>query len=208
MDREARSVVRRGYDVAAASYLADRPDDGGDVALLLDLVAELPPGAVVVDAGCGAGEPVARVLTDLGHRVVGVDLSFGQLSLGRAVVPAMAPAQGDLTQLPVADRSADAVVSFYAIIHVPRDEHARVLAEVARVLRPGGRALLCLGASDIPVDLDPVSWLGVPMFWSHFDGAANQALVADAGLVIDAAHHVADPMAHAGHLFVAARRPS
>ncbi len=201
-------MVRRGYDVAAPTYLADRPDDGGDVALLLDLVAELPPGAVVVDAGCGAGEPVARVLTDLGHRVVGVDLSLGQLSLGRAVVPAMASAQGDLTQLPVADRSADAVVSFYAIIHVPRDEHAQVLAEVARVLRPGGRALLCLGASDNPDDHDPASWLGVPMFWSHFDGAANQALVAAAGLVIDGAHHVADPMGHPGHLFVAAHRPS
>ena len=36
-------MVRRGYDVAAPTYLADRPDDGGDVALLLDLVAELPP---------------------------------------------------------------------------------------------------------------------------------------------------------------------
>ena len=167
-------MVRRGYDLAAPTYLADRPDDGDDVALLLDFAAVLPPGAVVVDAGCGAGEPVARVLTDLGHRVVGVDLSFGQLSLGRAVVPAMASAQGDLTQLPVADGSADAVVSFYAIIHVPRDEHAQVLSEVARVLRPGGRALLCLGASDNPVDHDPASWLGVPMFWSHFDGAANR----------------------------------
>jgi hypothetical protein len=58
--------VRRGYDLAAPTYLADRPDDGDDVALLLDLAAELPPGAVVVDAGCGAGEPVARVLADLG----------------------------------------------------------------------------------------------------------------------------------------------
>jgi SAM-dependent methyltransferase len=208
MDREARSVVRRGYDLAAPTYLADRPDDGDDVALLLDFATGLPSGAVVVDAGCGAGEPVARVLTDLGHRLVGVDLSFGQLSLGRAVVPAMASAQGDLTQLPVADRSADAVVSFYAIIHVPRDEHAQVLSEVARVLRPGGRALLCLGASDNPVDLDPASWLGVPMFWSHFDGAANLLLVADAGLVIDGAHHVADPMGHPGHLFVAAHRPT
>ena len=146
--------------------------------------------------------------TDLGHRVVGVDLSYGQLALGCSAVPAMASAQGDLTQLPVAGRSVDAVVSFYAIIHVPRDEHAQVLSEVARVLRPGGRALLCLGASDNPADHDPASWLGVPMFWSHFDGAANRLLVTAAGLVIDGAHHVADPMGHPGHLFFTAHRPT
>ena len=116
-------------------------------------------------------------------------------------IPASRLVQGDLTALPVASATVDAVVSFYAIIHVPR-QHARVFEECHRVLRPGGRALLCLGWGDNPEDHDPESWLGVPMFWSHFDAETNLALLRDAGFTIESSTEVPDPMAHASHQFV------
>jgi SAM-dependent methyltransferase len=114
--------------------------------------------------------------------------------------------QGDLTELPFRHGTFDAVVSFYAIIHVPREAHGFLLKEIHRVLRPDGQALLCLGWGDHPADLDVESWLGVPMFWSHFDQQTNLALLSEAGLHAQWSKQVEDPMGHAAHQFVLATR--
>jgi ubiquinone/menaquinone biosynthesis C-methylase UbiE len=208
MNDQQRAVVRGGYDEVAASYLADRTLDGADVDVLTGLIDRLTPGALVLDGGCGAGVPVARTLLAAGLRVVGLDFSIAQLALAQQHVPDARPVQGDLARFPFPDASFDGVVSYYAIIHVTRTEHPAVFAEVHRVLKPGGYALLCLGAADLPEDHDPESWLGAPMYWSHFDGATNLELMRDAGLEIVNDQEIPDPMGHRGHLFVLARRPT
>jgi SAM-dependent methyltransferase len=203
---DARRVVRAGYDDVAEAYLADRTREGGDVDALVELLARLSPGARVLDAGCGAGVPVAARLVDDGFVTVGLDLSLGQLRLGNEHVRSWRPVQGDLTRLPFADAAFDAVVSFYAVIHVPRSLHPTIFGEVHRVLRPGGWALLCLGAADLPEDDDPDSWLGTRMYWSHFDATTNVRLLRDAGFRIDDDREVPDPMGHRGHLFARIQR--
>jgi SAM-dependent methyltransferase len=204
---DPRRLVRDGYDAVATSYLAERTRTGGDVDALRDLVALLPPGARVLDAGCGAGIPVATHLLHAGLPTVGLDLSLRQLELGNEHVQGWLPVQGDLTSLPFASASFDALVSFYAVIHVPRALHAGVFGEVLRVLRPGGRALLCLGATDLVEDDDHASWLGTRMYWSHFDADTNLTLLRAAGFDVEDAREVPDPMGHRGHLFARIRRP-
>ena len=162
----------------------------------------------MLDLGCGAGDPVTRHLVDAGLRAVGLDISIGQLALGLELVPESAPVGGDLASLPFRSASFDAVVSYYAIIHVPRSEHPTIFGEVHRVLRPGGWALLCLGAADLPEDHDPESWLGTAMYWSHFDAETNLRLLRDAGLVVVRHREIPDPMGHRGHLFAFVQRPS
>ena len=78
--------------------------------------------------------------------------------------------------------------------------------ELARVLEPRGLVLLCLGAHDLPEDQDPDSWLGAPMYWSHFDAETNVGLVEEAGFTVIWHRLVDDPMGHAEHLFVFASR--
>jgi ubiquinone/menaquinone biosynthesis C-methylase UbiE len=195
-----RDVVRRGYDAIAERYLATR-SSGGDVALLSQLVARLSSGDAVLDAGCGAGVPVMRELAGAEMRVVGIDLSSTQLELARSRVPAADLAHADLISLPFRDRSFDALVSFYAVIHVPRAYHRAVFAEFRRVLRPGGIALLCLGARDLPEDDDADSWLGTHMFWSHFDARTNLELLRAESFEVLLDRIVADPMDHGHHLF-------
>lgn len=209
MTASEMATVRAGYDLVAASYTADRSaaGTGGDIDLLDAFLAQLSPQSRVLDAGCGAGIPVGDRVVAAGHSLVGLDFSISQLGLARTHVPTSRLVQGDLTTLPVRNATVDAVVSFYAIIHVPRDLHTRVFAEVFRVLRPGGRALLCLGWGDLPEDHDPESWLGVPMYWSHFDADTNLALLRDTGFTIESSTEVPDPMAHASHQFVMAVRP-
>ncbi len=197
--------MRDGYDRIASSYLEARPHDGADVALLEELLNQLSSPSRVLDAGCGSGVPVSSRLLEGGHDVVGVDLSSGQLSLARTVLARGQLVRGDLTELPFADESFDAVVSFYTIIHVPRQEHDSLLREIHRVLRTDGRALLCLGWGDLPEDHDPDSWLGVPMFWSHFDEQANLALLSEVGFILEWSRRITDPMGHASHQFVLAR---
>ena len=206
MRDEPRRVVRRGYDDIAEAYLADRTSDGGDVVMLRGLLSRLTPDSRVLDAGCGAGVPVMKLLTEAEHRVVGLDFSARQLSLAYSRVPGVDLVRGDLTALPFPQEHFDAVVSFYAIIHVPRRDHSAILQECHRILRPGGLALLCLGANDLPEDHDPTSWLGTAMYWSHYDTETNLRLLRDAHLDVIADRLVPDPMGHSGHLFALAIR--
>jgi SAM-dependent methyltransferase len=96
---------------------------------------DIPAGAVVLDAGCGSGR-VFRYELAAGCRVVGVDIG-DELRDNPNVGDRL---RGDLDRLPFAAASFDAVLASHVIEHLPRPE--RALAEVARVLKPGGRFLL------------------------------------------------------------------
>jgi ubiquinone/menaquinone biosynthesis C-methylase UbiE len=198
--------VRAGYDRIAEQYLVARRV-GGDARLLSRLVARLTPGDRVLDAGCGAGVPFMVELVAADLAVAGLDLSTTQLALARTRVPEAELVQGDLTALPYGDDGFAALVSIYAVIHVPRSDHPAVLAEFLRVLRPGGIGLLCLGARDLPEDDDPESWLGAPMYWSHYDAATNLDLLGATGFVIEHHELVDDPMGHGRHLFAFVSKP-
>jgi cyclopropane fatty-acyl-phospholipid synthase-like methyltransferase len=136
--------------------------------------------------------------------VIGLVLSAAQLRLGRQLEVGLKPVQADLATLPFTDGSFDAVVSFYAVIHVPREEHRTVLEEFHRVLLVGGLLLVCMGWSDLPADHDPDSWLGAPMFWSHYDAVTNLELLTDARLIVKSSEEVPDPNGHGSHQFILA----
>lgn len=204
---DGRAIVRDGYNAIAVEYLRTRRDDSNDMRLLADLMDRLPDGAAVLDAGCGAGVPVAQRLSER-FAVTGVDLSEAQIALAREFVPDATFLVQDIAGLSLADESFDAVVSLYAIIHVPRELHPAVLLGFHRVLRPGGFLLLSTGAEDNDGDVDD-NWLAAcaPMYWSHYGRDVNLRLIADAGFTILSEELVAEDEAFGGgtHLFVMAR---
>lgn len=202
---ERRELVRRGYDQVGDAYLMARPLEGPDVALLDHLLSRLVPDARVVDVGCGAGVPVAGRMAARGSEVVGVDISWEQLALASRRVPGLAVIEAEMAALPLSSAAVDGLVCYYAIIHVPREEHAAVFGEFRRVLRGGGWALMCLGSNDNPADFDQESWLGSPMFWSHFDADTTVGLAERSGLGVVEAWEIPDPMGHGSHRFVLAQ---
>jgi SAM-dependent methyltransferase len=98
------------------------------------------PDEVVLDLGCGTGN-AAMIAASRGARVIGVDPSPRLLEVARAAAGAAGLdavfALGDAASLPVPDGSVDAIVSVFGVIFAPDAEAAA--AEMARVLRPGGR---------------------------------------------------------------------
>ncbi len=131
----------RQYDDLAAEWW--RP--GGDFELLHWLAAAraalIPPaagpGRVLLDAGCGGGLLAPHVETK-GYRHVGVDL--GRLGLGQAAARGVTAVNGDVTALPFASGSADVVVAGEILEHVT--DLPGTVAELCRVLRPGGLVVL------------------------------------------------------------------
>lgn len=96
----------------------------------------LPPGSVVVDVACGTGD-LCNELERAGYRPVGVDYSPGMLAAAHTTAPLLL---ADALALPVADGAADGITCGFALRNVIDLE--RLFAEMARVLRPGGRVSL------------------------------------------------------------------
>jgi ubiquinone/menaquinone biosynthesis C-methylase UbiE len=98
------------------------------------LCAALGPGSdVCLDLGCGTGAHAAG-LQALGWKVVGIDLSPGQLRHARRRLPVLV---ADVSSLPFPARAVDVVVA--TLIHTDVENWSETSREVARVLRPGGR---------------------------------------------------------------------
>ena len=124
-------IWSRTYDDANSTFAIDEP-------LIKDIVGGLPAG-VALDAACGTGR-IAALLAGRGHRILGVDSSPDMLAKARERVPDGDFRPGDLTRLPFPDGSTDLVVCSLALTHAPSLEP--VMAEFARVLRPGGHVVI------------------------------------------------------------------
>jgi SAM-dependent methyltransferase len=202
---DGKKIVRAGYNRIAADYLAARTQDSEDVQLLQDLMPRLPEGATVLDAGCGAGVPVTKLLSQ-SFQVIGVDFAEAQIERARALVPQARFLCQDITQLDFPNESFDAICCYYAIIHIPRQEHRTLVTNFCRMLKPDGLALLCMGASDLDNDVDE-SYLGTRMYWSHYDAKTNLALLEQCGFAMVWSRIVADASyPAAAHLFVLAQK--
>ena len=202
-----KEIVKAGYNKIADRYLAERTRDSADVRLLDDFIELLAPKSKVLDAGCGAGVPIAKMLAEH-FDVIGVDFSEAQIELAKKNVPNAQFLCNDLTQLDFPDKSLDGICSYYAIIHIPREEHLSLLVSFHRMLKTSGVILLCLGAQDLVDDIDE-DYLGTRMYWSHYNSDAYLEMIKGSGFSIIWAKHVTDETCEsAKHLFVLAQKTS
>lgn len=106
----------------------------------------LPGGATVFDLACGTGD-LCRELQGAGYRPVGVDFSHGMIKAAKTDAPLV---EADILRLPLRDASADGATCGFALRNVT--SLGDLFAELARVVRPGGRiALLDASEPDNPV---------------------------------------------------------
>lgn len=144
-----KAIIEHGYDQVAPAYLAwSAPRPTLTRARYIDrLLKHLPKGAKVLELGCGAGVPSTQTLIAHGLDVTGVDISAGQIALAREHVPEATLMHSDMMQLSFPPSTFDAVVGFYSIFHLPRDEQGIMIGRVQKWLKDGGW-LLCNFHSD------------------------------------------------------------
>lgn len=200
-----KKTVKDGYNAIADRYLAERTRDSQDVRLLQEFMERLPANAQVLDAGCGAGIPISQMLSER-FRVTGVDFSEAQIELARKHVPNARFLCEDMTKLDFPADTFDGITSYYAIIHIPREEHRALLTDFYRMLKANGISLLCLGAEHLVDDIDE-NYLGARMYWSHYDTETYLNILKECGFSVIGSKHVADETCEgAGHLFVLVRK--
>ena len=148
-------TVRAAYDAIAPVYadqfkdtLDDRPTERALLAAFAEVIRREPAGTVA-DLGCGPGHIAAHLHT-LGLSVLGVDQSAQMLAIGRTHYPEVRFALSSITRLGLADESCRGVLSRSSIIHLPPRLLPTALAEIARVLAPGGWLLISFSAADAP----------------------------------------------------------
>jgi ubiquinone/menaquinone biosynthesis C-methylase UbiE len=191
---EPHDSTRRSYDAVAGAYadglrdeLAGKPLDRALLAALVEQsqLESAPAGTSIGDLGCGPGH-VTGWLAAHGATATGIDLSAGMIEVARREQPGAEFRVGDLLSLPAADGEFGAVVAFYSIIHLVPGELPGALAEMHRVLRPGGLALL---AFHIGTEVRHFSdWMGqdVDLDFRFYEPDDVAALLEAAGFTLQA----------------------
>lgn len=171
--------------------------DGGDFVWCPEGLREADAGLLgpvdgrdVLEIGCGSA-PVARWLAGQGARAVGVDLSRRMLGVGVAAMAVDGPRvpliQATAEAIPFADESFDLACSAFGAVPFVADS-ARVMAEAARVLRPGGRWVFAVNHPMRWMFLDDPGPDGLTVHISYFNRTPYSE-VGDDGAVSYVEHH-------------------
>lgn len=141
----------------------------------------LEPNSVILDLGCGSGRPIDRYFIIKGHKVTGIDFSKKQIELAKIRVPQAEYLVKDISKLKLAEYQVDAVVSFYTIVHIPRETHQELFDKVNSFLPVGGLVLVTMGASEWE---GIEAFYGVKMYFSHFGPEKNRGIIEKSGFEV------------------------
>ena len=166
---------RESYDAEVQQWDEARIRLSDSEKRILDVLLErVPPGANVLDLGCGTGRPIAEYLVSRELRVTGVDQSAAMLQLARSRLPEQRWILSSLENFEPEGEFA-AVIAWDSLFHIPRDEHAAILARVRAVMSPGGRFALTVGGSEHPAFTDTM--FGQTFFYDSHSPEAAMALL-------------------------------
>ena len=128
-EADYRELVRTAYNRCAMDYAGQRRTTAEPE---LNLITErLAPNSKILDVGCDAGVPIARHLART-FNLTGIDLSSNMIDLARQNVPAAKFVTADALATEFPACSFDTIVSFYAIFHIPRQEHMDLFRRFAQ----------------------------------------------------------------------------
>ncbi len=200
-------TVARGYDEIAdrfAEWVTEIEDDPRR-RFRQEILDRLPPGARVLELGCGAGTSDTHLLAER-FRVTGVDISSEQLQRARTNVPKAEFVHADMTELELRAGSFDGVAAFYSFNHVPRDLLGNLFSRIHGWLAPDGLFLTALGAGDMEGWTG--EWLGTTMYFSGWSPETNRELLQKAGfeLLIDEVVEMREPEGMVAFHWVLGRR--
>lgn len=167
------------YERRATAWDEARRDgpSAGERPHLAAFAGALPPGASVLDIGCGSGMPVARDLIASAFHVTGVDSSPALIALCRQHFPGCAWHVADMRALDLG-RRFDGLLAWHSLFHLAADDQRRMFPIFARHAAP--RALLMFTSGPI-AGVAMGEWQGEPLFHDSLGQAEYRALLIENG---------------------------
>jgi SAM-dependent methyltransferase len=188
MSREWNERLVASYDLVAKQYAERFFNELEGKAIDRDLLDRFATTVrrrgKVCDVGCGPGH-VARFLHARGVDVFGVDIAPEMIAVARHLNPSIPFALGDLLALDLPDSFLAGLVAFYSVIHLPRSPVPRALAEMRRVLQPGGVALVAFHGGEGELHADEFLGQTVSIDASLFQPAEMQAVLEGARFEVE-----------------------
>lgn len=177
-----KEQVRKGYEAGdyEGEYRNDREVREEEKELFQEMFSRIPEGGEVLDLGCGTGEPFDRYMADEGYDVKGVDLVEKHVHAARERVSEAEFIQGDFFDVDPENERFDAVVSFYAVFHLPRERHLELFEHMNKLLRDEGVLLITVGGEEMD-EYKEEDWSGSEMVWSSYSQKKSLELVEEAG---------------------------
>lgn len=145
------------------------------------LMNYLSPQAHILDVGCGSGYPIASYLIDHDFQVTGVDGSKELLKIAQEKCPSMELIWGDIRTVEL-KQQYDAIIEWWCLFHVPKNDHAHMIARFAQWLKKDG--ILEFTTGDSEYEATNSGMLNQPLsFYSH-DPVVYEKYLKDSGFKI------------------------
>jgi len=176
-----RKIVETGYDEGdyEGHFRLGRVLNEREVRLFTRLTANIPHGGKILDLGSGTGIPYDSYLVECGYDVTGIDISSKHVAMASENVPGARFVKADFIEYDIGVGCYDAIISLYAIFHIPREEHVNLFKRIHWGLKLGGRILVTLGTADMEMDVS--GFVGSTMAWSSYSMEENLRIVQRAG---------------------------
>jgi len=204
----SKDIVRQGYDKVSFAYRNDQSNAAFPLDYaewLAELTPLLPPESKVLELGCGCGLPVAQILSE-NFALTGVDISPVQIERARSYIPNAEFICADMTEFDFPAESFAAIVSLFAIIHVPLDEQPVLFAKLFEWLQPGGYLLATVGSGAwTGVEENWLDVSGATMFWSHADAKTYESWLKELGFKLRWNKFIAE--GNGGHQLILVQKP-
>jgi cyclopropane fatty-acyl-phospholipid synthase-like methyltransferase len=185
MAQDMRKLVKEGYNKGSYEKVYERESNKLELfeKLMCDeLISRLPKNSKVLDLGCGTGLPYDKYFVDNKINLIGIDISERHIDLAKKNVKTAKYLVGDFFSKDIKGKF-DAIVSYFAIFHIPRTEHKKLFERINSLLNKEGHILITLGVEDMKCDINP-DFVGAPMAWSSYSVEKNKELVRNAGFEI------------------------
>lgn len=176
------------YERHALAFDRDRSRSLQERAWLDRFFTHVRPGGVVLDVGCGTGEPIARDIVDHGFGVVGVDGSRTMIRLCRERFPASEWLVADMRGLELG-RRFDAILAWDSLFHLDRDDQRAMFPRFGAHARHGAPLMFTSGTSDGEAI---GSCFGEALYHASLEAAEYRSLLASHHFIVKD-HVVEDP---------------
>ncbi len=185
MTKNMRKLVKKGYNEGNYQNFYGRKSrklTTFDKLMCDELLSRLKINSKILDLGCGVGLPYDYYFLKKDFRVIGIDISEKHIKLAKKNVKSAKFIVGDFFSKEIKGKF-DAIVSFFAIFHIPREEHKKLLKHINSLLKKDGYILIILGIDSMKCDINP-NFVGAPMAWSSYSVENNKKLIQETGFEI------------------------